>query len=406
MKKNMLLFFLLALVLNVHSQMLWQFNKDTITSWYYTDGDEFNDTLLNTGKWNYWYGWSRSIFSQKEQQYYTNGKNLELKNGKLNLFAKREPIEAKMVDWLPEKDSMIVDGRFYGFNKWFFNYTAGMIQSKKSYQYGYFEIKFKTPSEKGFWPAFWLYGGTPNEEIDWMELKTEKTNAIHVGRHSQKKEENKIRNIIRKQWWGGWVYFKGNLNKDYNIIAGEWNKDYVRYFLNGECIAYSRVPLAQEKVLCINLAVPSKNGPFHPAPDTSIIKSGNFEIDYVRIWTSDSQKATVFPKQDDKGTPTINDTIVKTKLKSKTKFLYGRKSDHKQEGFTLCLIPLENNCYNLQVLGKNIPANASFTMDDGTLHKNTSLKYGDNILFLEKSKGNVQLTVECYGKKLTHTIVR
>ncbi len=406
MEKLFFIFFLYFQFARLPAQMLWQFNKDTIIAWHYETGDEFNEKELNTEKWSYWYGWSRSIFLEGEQEYYTDGKNHEFENGNLKLFAKREPVEARMVDWLPDTDSMQGNGKFYGLNKRTFDYTAGMIQSKRTFKYGYFEIKFKIPKDKGYWPAFWLYGGTPNEEIDWMELKTEKTHAIHVGRHSQKKEENKLQNGLRKKWWGDWVYFKGNLNEGYNVIAGEWNNGYLKYFLNGECIAYTKVSLNEEKVLCANIAVPGKDGSFHPAPDTSITRSGNFAIDYIRVWTNNENNAQPFPLSNLKKDIAGVDTITKSKLTSKTKFLYGTKADHKNEGFTLSLIPCANNVYNLQALGRDIPAMAVFTLKQGTMSISKPLVYGENIFSVESLNNTAELTVECYGKKLSYTIVR
>lgn len=394
---------LLLLHGKINSQMLWQFNKDTIISWHYAGGDEFNTPKPDTKQWDYWYGWSRSIFSQKEQQYYTDGKNHVLNNGSLNLFALKEDTLARMVDWLPDNDSLILDDRFYGFNKQVFHYTSGMIQSRESYQYGYFEIKFRMPEEKGYWPAFWLYGGTPNEEIDWMELKTEKPHAIHVGRHSKNRDENKMRNVFRKKWWGDWVYFRGNLTQGYHIIAGEWSKDYVKYFLNGECIAFSKVSLPEAKFICVNLAVPGKEGSFHPAPDDQVKRSGNFEIDYIRVWGNNQQQAIPFPETLPDDQKKINDTISVTRLRSKTNFLYGKRSDHKAEGFTLSLIPLGNGMYNLQALGKDIPSDAHFFYSDGYFVGSSALKYGMNLFSTGKKK--TTLTVECYGRKLSYTII-
>lgn len=384
------------------AQRLWQFNKDTVVEWYYADGNEFENDTLDTKTWSYWYGWSRSIFSQKEQEFYSDGENHELKDGRLNLFALRKDTVARMVDWLPDSDSMILDGRFYGLNKWLFHYTSGMIQSRRTYHYGYFEIRFRMPEEKGYWPAFWLYGGTPNEEIDWMELKTEKKNAIHVGRHSKKREENKLRNGLRKRWWGDWVYFKGDLSKGYHVIAGEWNPAYVKYFLNGECIAYSKVALPEEKVLCANLAVPGKDGSFHPAPDTSIKRSGNFEIDYIRVWTSDQNAMKPFPEASFNQTPLIPAV---TRLRSKSKFLYGKRSDHENEGFVLSLIPMGNNHYSLQALGREIPADAHYSLYDGYVNSDAPLTYGDNLFSLRKDQQHATLTVECYGRKLSYVLI-
>src|ERR1700741_1080798 len=99
--KTSLILLLASLVISQSSiaQKLWQINKDTVYTWYYDDGDEFNAKTVNTDKWKYWYGWTRSIFSQGEQEYYTDGLNHELKDGCLLLSAKKENIDARMVDW-------------------------------------------------------------------------------------------------------------------------------------------------------------------------------------------------------------------------------------------------------------------------------------------------------------------
>lgn len=408
-KLYIILIVFLVTIKTYYAQNLWQINKDTVITWYYQDGDEFNDNIINTNKWSYWYGWSRSIFAQKEQQYYTDGKNHELKNGRLNLFAKREKITAKLVDHMSDNDTIKNNNKFDGFNKRTFNYSAGMIQSKRDYLYGYFEIKFKMPSEKDFWPAFWLYGGTPNEEIDWMELKTEKRNAIHVGRHSQKKEENRLWNIFRKKVWGDWIYFKGDLTSGDNIISGEWTPTYLKYYLNGECIAYTKLKLSTPKVLCANIAVPSNDGPYHPAPDTNIINSGNFEIDYIRTWTATPTKERKINLGSLTPISNSDNPIVKSKLKSKTKFYYGKKTEHKNEGITVSIFPDTKNVYNLRVLGKEIPASASYKIYDENNKEleNKLLLYGTNIIDLNKYSGvNYKLIIDCYNQKVEKEITK
>lgn len=397
-KKTILLVFYFF-SLNYSAQTLWQINKDTIITWCYFDGDDFTNPTINTTKWDYWYGWTRSIFSHKEQQYYTDGTNHEIKNGILNLFAKREIVEKRMVDGLSDNDSLF-DGKTYiGSNKRKFKYTSGMIQSKQKYKYGYFELKFRMPADRGYWPAFWLQGGYPNEEIDWMELKTEKKNAIHVGRHSQKKQENVIRKVFRKRPWGGWIRFKGDLTKNWNIISGEWAPDHLKYYLNGECIAYTKVPLNIDKTMCINLAVPGEDGPFHPGPDTNKLKSDNFEIDYVRVWKKDKTDSVVILS------PTIENTIGVTKLRSKGRSLYGKKAIHKNEGIIVSLIQIEKNKYELQVTGKKIPNSSFYTIINGESQKLIceKLKYGYTIIDLKDYKDPVlELNINYLSQTLKH----
>jgi beta-glucanase (GH16 family) len=404
MKQIIKLLFLLFISKDVCSQVMWQINKDTIIKWYYEDGDEFNDEQIDTQKWSYWYGWGRSIWGNKEQQYYTDGKNHEVSNGSLKLNARKENLDIKIVDWMNENDSIISEGKFYGLNKRKFEYTAGMILSKKDYLYGYYEIKFKTPKETGYWPAFWLYGGTPNEEIDWMELKTEKKNAIHVGRHSQKYEENKIKVFLKRKWWGDWVYFKGNLAEGYNVIAGEWTPNCLKYYLNGECIAYSKISMNIPKKLCANIAVPSDNGAFHPGPKKEITKSSDFEIDYIRVWTSNEpiNKEQLY-------TTSTRENYATTRLKSKTKFLYGPKLIHKNEGFTMSVYPSTKNGYELVCLGKEIPSTATYTIknDKKEIVETLPLKYGVNFIAAEKlSTNKFYLEINCFGKKMEQEFIQ
>lgn len=389
------------------AQTLWQINKDTLITWHYQDGDEFNDSVINTVYWKYWYGWARSIHFQKEAQYYTNGNNMELKNGRLNIVAIRERITEKLVDWLPANDTIKTNNHFDGLNKRTFDYTSGMLQTNKEYKYGYFEIKFKMPKEKGYWPAFWLYGGLPNEEIDWMELKTEKVNAIHVGRMSQKPNENRIKTFFRKRLWGGWIYAKANLAAGDNIISGEWDSNYIKYYLNGECIAYTKVNLNTSKVLCVNLAVPTKNGPYHPGPDTNIIKSSNYEIDYIRTWTNETPIEKEKMPNQFKKEAIVEQPIMTSKLKSKTKFYYGKKSEHKNEGVVVSVFPETNSSYSLRVLGKTIPPSASYSLinNDGKILLTQPLSYGNTVINLNDYQAEkLTLTVTVYDKQITKVL--
>ena len=408
MRKKQLFILLLFTCIIANAQVMWQFKKDTVVTWNYADGDEFNGDKVDEGKWIFSYGWGRSIYSQKEQQYYSEGKNHTIKNGLLSLHAKKEKVTEKIVDYINDSDSIIVGKTFYGLNKREFNYTAGLIQSKYDFLYGYFEIKFKLPKQNGYWPAFWLYGGTPNEEIDFMELKTNKPNQIHVGRHSTTSKENEYREFFAKKHWGAWVKFKGNLNEGYNIVAGEWTKDYVKYYLNGEIIAYTALSLNVPKKLVANIAVPSNNGPFKPGPNDTTLNSGGFDIDYIRVWVNKKNdlKKQLIPIDVSKLSETKYD-LNTSKLKSKNKFIYGKKSIHKNEGITVSLIKLSNNSFQLVVLGKEIPADASFKIIDQKQVelKKENLVYGETtISYREFKNQTLFIEVTAYGKKIKYTL--
>lgn len=395
------------LMISLSGQIMWQMDKDSLITWNYQEGDEFNGDSINKNYWSDWYGWGRSITSNKEQQYYSKWKNHFLKDGILTLTAKRQNVTEKFVDHMGDNDSVISDNKFYGFNKRDFTYTAGMIQSLKDFQYGYFEIKFKIPEEKGFWPAFWLYGGRPNEEIDWMELKTEKPDKIHVGRHCQKRADNYIKVFPgKKVGWGDWVQFEGSLTQGYNVIAGEWTPNYLKYYLNGECIAITNVEMNIPKKLVANIAVSSTKGSFPPAPRKDFNDSVAFEIDYIRVWNRNNLIAKRYATKKFKIESVTNPKkISESKLISKSKVHYGKKEIHKNEGLFASFVPQGGFKFQLTVLGKDIPKNSNYTITDryGKIIVSNKLDYGTTTFDLFKFQSTeLTLVIEAFGQKATH----
>jgi beta-glucanase (GH16 family) len=396
-----ILIFLSSLLLK--GQIMWQFNTDSVITWHYEDGDEFNGTEINKTAWSDWYGWGRSISSNKEQQYYSKFHNHYLKNGVLILTAKREDVAERYVDWMNDNDSIFEGKTYQGPNKRQFTYTAGMLQSTRDYQYGCFEIKFRIPDEKGFWPAFWLYGGTPNEEIDWMELKTERPNQIHVGRHCQNKKDNYFRVGLKKRAWGDWVKFKGSLNSGYNIVSGIWNGNSLRYYLNGECIAIAEVDMQIPKKLVVNIAVSSDKGSYSPGPRKDFKDSVNFEVDYVRVWNRSEYSGKRAGKQPKVKEPVIGTLpIEKSSRISKSKLHYGKKEMHVTEGFFASIMPQHHFKYQLSVSGKNIPKNGVVLLKDasGNLISETPLTYGVTTFDLYPYQGaDLQFIVKAFDKE-------
>lgn len=380
------------------SQVMWQFKKDTLIAWTYQEGDEFNGNRVDTTYWNY-FGWTRSIFGNKEQQYYTSGKNHLVKDGRLFLFAERKKINARTIDWMDDHDSLFSAGKFAGFNKRDFEWTAAHMETGEHFVYGYYEIKFCMPSKKGFWPAFWLAGGMPNEEIDMMELKTDKKNQIHVGRHSTKREENYLRSGLRKKAWGDWLKIKGDLSQGYHIVAADWTPEDITWYLNGEIIAYTKLGLSHPKRMIVNIAVPSNNGPFKPGPADSITHSGHYEIDYVRVWRKTSENIPA--KKSFLVRDTTTGPIQKTRLVTKKKFIYGKKKQHANEGITVSVAEAQKNFFTLTVIGKEIPADGKYTVKtkEGIVIASGPLVYGETILDLKDTpKQRVLIEVEAYGR--------
>lgn len=402
MKKALLFISTSVLFFAGNAQVMWQFNKDTVITWNYQWGDEFNGTSVDETKWDYWYGWARSIFGNKEQQYYSDGKNHKVENGTLKIVARKESLTAKMVDWLPEKDSLKNGDKFYDFNLHHFDYTSGMIKSNIQFTYGFFEIRFKAPKDRGMWPAFWIYGGTPNEEIDIMELKGERPNQIHVDTHCADECDFFKTWYGKKLNWGGWTKLNGNLNDGYNVVAGEWQPDGVKYYVNGNCVAVSKVKFSVKKALVANLALPSNDGPFHPGPAKTFTESEPFEIDYIRVWNLPDMKAKNGEGLNRVTTAVSNLPVQKTKLKKKDKYLYGKKEDHLKDGITVSLFPAADKNYVLYILGMKALDEVGVEVkgEDGRkLFEEKYKEFQNKLDFTALPKGKFMLTVSYGGKK-------
>lgn len=127
--------------------------------------DDFNGNQLDINKWIPINGVVRDVYHLKERQWYTPN-NILLNNGTLKLIAKKETL-------LNQCFTIWITGSGYQSFCQDFYYTSAEINSKYKFMYGKYEIRCKIPKGKGFWPAFWTYGGR-GSEIDVFEFWNEK----------------------------------------------------------------------------------------------------------------------------------------------------------------------------------------------------------------------------------------
>jgi beta-glucanase (GH16 family) len=388
---------------SVEAQVMWQFNKDTVITWQYSWGDEFNGKEIDTVQWTYSRYGGRSIYSNKEQQYYTNGKNHVLENGIYKIIVKKEGIDARTIDGMEDNDSLMANNKFVQLNKAHFNYTSEKIESRRLFTGGFFEIRFKASKDRGMWPAFWLYGGYPNEEIDIFELKGERKNKVHIDTHCGN-DCDVFRNwYFAKQDWGGWITMKENLNEGFNVMSAEWQPDYIKFFMNGKCVAYVPVNFKTPKTLQVNVALPADDGPFHPGPKKDMTAFDPFEVDYVRVWDV-SQVKTKEKKILTEQVKTNLSTVVEGKsgLKRKDGFMYGKKSVHKTEGPQVTIMPSSAKNYILYCTGlkKEMKVDLKLINNDNKEVYSTSINsFQTELKFAGMAPGTYTLRVLCNGKE-------
>lgn len=342
-------FCFLLLSFNLQSQIMFLLSGDgNFRKLNYTFGDEFNSASLDRSKWDDSYGWARSIYCNKELQYYSPESNFRLDNGSMKIVAKNENVTARTVDWKDDTTGLYCGNSRIGDNKRTYNYTSAMLQSKEKFFYGYYEICFKAPYGSGFWPAFWLFGGHENDEIDVFELKGERNNEIHVDVHCPKGCDDFKYAMGLKKNWGTWLKCKQDLKEGFNVMGLLWEKGLLTWFLNGTAVAsFSNYSFDYPLNLITNLAIADNNGPFKPGPNAKTPFPSELEIDYIRYYSLNNNETRTVPAKLIAGNSKLNAT--KTALKKKHKAMQGKVKPDVYVHFAV--LPGEDNSLLLQKSG-------------------------------------------------------
>lgn len=219
--------------------------------------------------------WSFDVGARKwgnaETQYYTKGKNVQVRDGLLVLEGRIEPFE----------DSPSTSCRITTYEK-------------RHFQYGRFEFRAKMPKSKGSWPAIWMLpvefkerkNPWPNcGEIDIMEHVTTHMDHFHVSLHSEL-----YNHAIRTQR----THFEKieGFTDEFQVIAMDWTKDSIEFFLNGSSFHrfdrneggfqtdHSGWPFDKPYYLIMNIAI---GGTWGGEVDPKEYPC-QMEIDYVRYY--------------------------------------------------------------------------------------------------------------------------
>jgi len=267
-------------------QYLFQVYPDSVVKWNYYFGDEFDQENIDYEKWFASFPWGRPLYSQ---DIIYLPENIKFSEGNLVFLLDKKDGLYNLNPW--EVDSNYLKQNnipFNSANTYGFKYTGGLLWSKQNFKYGYFEIKFKAPVGQGIWPAFWLFGGNPNYEIDFFELKGEKKRSLHVDVHCPDKCANfKQGPFGYRKGWGHWIETKKELADSFNIVSGEWTEKDIKFYLNGELIAYYNRSFDIEMGLTLGTGIAKDGKAFKPGPNSKTPFPNEFQVDYVRVWKSE-----------------------------------------------------------------------------------------------------------------------
>lgn len=225
----------------------------------------FHQTQLPTG--GNWFGGLIQHYTNRED-------NSNLKNGLLNLVAKKE----------------IFDDQ--GEIK---QYTSARLNSKFAFTYGRVEVRAKLPTGIGTWPAIWMLSknidedgaywdnqgyGTTNwpacGEIDILEHWGKNPNYVQSAVHNTSSYGDKVENI------GGQNV--ENVSDQFHIYSMEWTDEKIVFRVDGaEHYVYNPSiknsdtwPYDSDQYILFNIAV-------EPNIDSAFVES-SMEIDYIRIY--------------------------------------------------------------------------------------------------------------------------
>lgn len=106
------------------------------------------------------------------------------------------------------------------------DYACGEIQTRERYGYGTYEIRMKAATGSGLNSAFFSYIGPadkkPHDEIDF-EVLGKDTSKVQVNQYASGKGGNEVL-----------VDVPGGADAGFNDYAFVWEKDRLRFFVNGE----------------------------------------------------------------------------------------------------------------------------------------------------------------------------
>ena len=379
-------------------QKLWHINDDRVNTWNYAWGDEFSANEIDTSKWLDSYPWGRTLYCSRDNHYYTEFKNCELRNGILSCIAKPEKIHARAVPYEPDTFRLICNGKDHGQNLQTFDYTCGMIFSKNKYHYGYYEIRFRSEDKRGLWNAFWLYAGHENEEIDIFELNGSRNQDMHVDVHCPKgcKNYKTTLGLLRKNW-GDYLSTSSNWNSGFNVVSIEWQREFVKWYLNGQPVAYWKGNFEHPMWIITGIGLARDGGAFGPGPDATTVFPAFFEIDYIRVWYASQQGQKNSKWQTlESSAPVNKDKIAVLKRGSKPE---SKRKIIKENSTFVLFTPTGKNSYFIEVTG-SIPKNLTVQVENSS----GKMIYTSTDIHLKRhefsSEGTGLVKININGKKI------
>lgn len=218
--------------------------SETLSGWKLMWADEFAGTSVDQ---EYWTRVHRKNNYNNELQYYLP-KNSFTEDGCLCLIANRDKRNGK-------------------------NYTSGMVETrgKLLFKYGRVEVRAKLPAGKGLLPAIWMLSDDGRSEIDIMEMIGSEPNIIYGVNHYRSRGPRKTVGSITCDTPEG-----------FHVYAAEWDKDEIRWYLDGALFHKSRKGVPSKKMYIVFTLAVGGDWPGDPGKETPF--PCGMKVDYIRVY--------------------------------------------------------------------------------------------------------------------------
>lgn len=236
--------------------------------------DEFSTNgAPDSAKWAYDTAFNTPGWFNDEKQYYSANRleNARIESDVLIIEARKESLNT-LPDWAGQA------------------YSSARLTSKKTYTYGFVEVRAWVPCAKGSWPAIWQLPTAPHTawpddgEIDIMEYvgwdagRVYQTVHTKAYNHSVGTQKGIIRSV--PDACNAWHRYQ-LLWTAQRIMMGIDDRYYFS-FKNDGSGNYNAWPFSNPQYILLNLAVGGTFGGVQGIDDASM--PWQFKVDYVRLY--------------------------------------------------------------------------------------------------------------------------
>jgi beta-glucanase (GH16 family) len=227
--------------------------------------DEFNGNAVSTDTWSFESG-NNNGWGNAELEYYTDRtQNAFVSNGNLIIEARSESMQG-------------------------FQYTSARMitKNKRKFTYGRVDIRAKTPTTKGIWPALWMLGNNIDQvswpacgEIDIMEQLGQESSKTYGTLHWGA-------NVAGHQSNGGNVVLAAGYDKEFHVYSAVWKADRIQFLVDNvqyHEVLFSQIagsnPFTLDQFFIFNIAV---GGKWPGSPDGTTVLPQRMFVDYIRVY--------------------------------------------------------------------------------------------------------------------------